>query len=206
MKPVYQTIFEPPRGDCWRACIATLLERSIDEVPNFAEWYLEDEGEAWQKYLGWLAERGWFIAYFPGNGIHDAPYSMALPGDTPIMVTVQSPRGPWNHCVIMTADMTKVLWDPFPNAPGERAEMPQSTRLRPVDVTQARGIEIIVPVRGRVLKPNHTLRNVEIHLANTGPCDSPSCLLWGHLATMLRQDGLAKGEPFDEHFKGTSLE
>lgn len=60
--------------------------------------------------------------------------------------------------------------------------------------------------KARADKAEATLKQIEIHLANTGACDSPSCLLWGHLAQLLRQDGYAKGPPFDEHFKGTSME
>jgi hypothetical protein len=35
MIPVYQTIFEPPHGNCLQAAIASLLECSLDGVPNF---------------------------------------------------------------------------------------------------------------------------------------------------------------------------
>lgn len=50
------------------------------------------------------------------------------------------------------------------------------------------------------------LADVVEYLHNTGVCESPSCLIWGHLAQLLRQRGFANGEIFDEHFKGTSLE
>lgn len=35
MKPVYQTKFGMPGGDCFRACVASLLELPLDAVPDF---------------------------------------------------------------------------------------------------------------------------------------------------------------------------
>jgi hypothetical protein len=37
VKPVHQLIIDQGRGDCWRACIASILELPIEEVPNFRE-------------------------------------------------------------------------------------------------------------------------------------------------------------------------
>jgi hypothetical protein len=37
MKPVYQRIIDQERGDCWRCCIASILELPAEAVPNFRE-------------------------------------------------------------------------------------------------------------------------------------------------------------------------
>lgn len=37
MKKVYQRIIDPKKGDCFKCCIASLLELDYDEVPNFVE-------------------------------------------------------------------------------------------------------------------------------------------------------------------------
>lgn len=37
MKPVYQTIFDKPHGNCLQACVASILELDLDQVPNFVE-------------------------------------------------------------------------------------------------------------------------------------------------------------------------
>ena len=37
MKKVYQRIIDPGKGDCFKCCIASLLELDYDEVPNFVE-------------------------------------------------------------------------------------------------------------------------------------------------------------------------
>lgn len=38
MKPVDQTIVDDKQGDCLRACVCSVLELQIAEVPNFAEY------------------------------------------------------------------------------------------------------------------------------------------------------------------------
>jgi len=57
MIPVQQTIDRIPGGDCFRACVASVLEMKIDDVPHFCEdgkhdgvWYL--------AFRDWLKERG----------------------------------------------------------------------------------------------------------------------------------------------------
>lgn len=35
MRQVYQTLTEPPHGNCFAAALASLLDTSLDEVPNF---------------------------------------------------------------------------------------------------------------------------------------------------------------------------
>lgn len=57
MKPVHQAKIDSDVGDCWRCCIASVLELDRDEVPNFAESgaYAHD---AMQK---WVSKRG--LAY-----------------------------------------------------------------------------------------------------------------------------------------------
>lgn len=37
MKPVYQTIFCNVKGNCYAAIIASLLEKTLEDVPNFIE-------------------------------------------------------------------------------------------------------------------------------------------------------------------------
>lgn len=37
MIPVYQTIFGAPDGNCFQACIASVLELPLDDVPHFCK-------------------------------------------------------------------------------------------------------------------------------------------------------------------------
>lgn len=60
MKPVYQTEFGP-KGNCFAACLATILERDLAEVPDF-------RFEGWAaKVQTWLAARGYAMAHWFGG-------------------------------------------------------------------------------------------------------------------------------------------
>jgi hypothetical protein len=60
MKPVLQTEFGPGNGNCLSACIASILEIPVSDVPNFAREGLDADGTRWIQRLGnWLAARGW---------------------------------------------------------------------------------------------------------------------------------------------------
>ena len=52
MKKVYQTIFGEPLGNCFNACLASILEISIEEVPCFHE----PRGVWYQEYKKWLRQ------------------------------------------------------------------------------------------------------------------------------------------------------
>lgn len=47
MIPVYQTIFDNKIGDCMRAILCTLLDKSISDIPNFLEY-----GDNWYEEMG----------------------------------------------------------------------------------------------------------------------------------------------------------
>lgn len=106
MKPVDQTVFGYPNGNCFAACVASLLELPIEEMPS-----IEGKGfyVVWEK---WLAERGLAIADIPaGSGSW-------IPGLS--IVTGKSPRGgvtasgkPTLHAVV-ARDM-KLIHDPHPD-------------------------------------------------------------------------------------------
>jgi hypothetical protein len=115
MKPVDQTIFydpaEPPRGNCLAACVASLLELPIEEVPNFcaAEQWLEG-------YISFLREHGCDLVsnrYFP-----DGPFPEDLgSGIGGLFIAAgQSPLGV-NHAVIIDG-RGNLIHDPHPSRAG----------------------------------------------------------------------------------------
>lgn len=63
MKPVDQEFAHDPEngliGDCWRACLASLLERPISCVPHFLAMYPDDE-ERHTAIQAFLMEHGYF--------------------------------------------------------------------------------------------------------------------------------------------------
>lgn len=58
MKPIFQTKFpteeNPKQGDCFRACIASILELRLEEVPDFCA----SQGDWETNFHQWLAEKG----------------------------------------------------------------------------------------------------------------------------------------------------
>jgi len=56
VKPVYQTIFGPPHGNCLQAAVASILELNLDEVPNFMA--VESEGDWLDIYIDFMARQG----------------------------------------------------------------------------------------------------------------------------------------------------
>jgi hypothetical protein len=61
VKPVYQTIIDNGRGNCWTACIASILEVSIEDVPNFVADEFDGGVNAHQACRQWLFDRGLFM-------------------------------------------------------------------------------------------------------------------------------------------------
>ncbi len=101
MKPVFQTIFTVPGGNCMAACVASILELSLDDVPN-------PQGEDGQWYLDWqafLKPRNLSILCFPTGGEWTPQGYSILCG--------RSPRGDWNHAVVCYNGI--VAHDPHPD-------------------------------------------------------------------------------------------
>lgn len=53
MIPLTQTIIDDNRGDCFRTCVASILELPLDQVPNFVE-----SSDMNKACYDWLKERG----------------------------------------------------------------------------------------------------------------------------------------------------
>jgi hypothetical protein len=100
MKPVEQTIFTAPGGDCFPACLASLLELPLSEVPNHqgADW--------WERYQEWLAGLGRKLGYITCAEIAgEAPAGHAILG-------ARSPRLDCLHAVVCLDGA--IVWDPHP--------------------------------------------------------------------------------------------
>lgn len=108
MKHVQQTIFAPPTGNCLAACVASLFNLPLWLVPNFVTY-----GEGWWDRLGgFAADNGYRLLCLP-RAVDQKWHGKFMFGDYCI-VTVRSPRGNWNHCVIAEILTGEVVWDPHP--------------------------------------------------------------------------------------------
>lgn len=103
---------DPPiRGNCLAACVASIFEVSLNRVKR-----VYDSQTLWT----------WLAAYLPAVGMISRNYEASgvlvgscvpsgftgLPGLTPWIATVRSPRTSHAHCVVMVAD--RLVWDPHP--------------------------------------------------------------------------------------------
>jgi hypothetical protein len=102
MRRVYQTKFHP-EGNCLQACLASIFDLDLEEVPEFG---IED---------GWFEEfEDWCVERF---GLQPIDIDIPSTGEffTPIglhMINGKSPRGDWNHAVV--ADSGDIIHDPYP--------------------------------------------------------------------------------------------
>lgn len=93
MTPVTQTLVGIERGNCLQACVASLLDLPIEQVPNFCE--ARQSGEWFEPFMGWLRERGWTAVYFkPPIGSFE-PYLQ----EVYCIAMGPSPRGFWHATI-----------------------------------------------------------------------------------------------------------
>lgn len=128
-------------GDCWRACLASLLEVPLAEVPHFIHLYpLEQEDPEgghpegprwWRESVAWAEQQrpGWTLAawdrpepWTPFYGFEPGRVDLLrreLP-EAPerVILTAPSPRGAWNHSVLVDAQTGELEHDPFPGGGG----------------------------------------------------------------------------------------
>ncbi len=100
MTPVEQTTFGHPDGNCFAACVASILERPLDAVPDFKgpDWFTQ-----WHQ---WLAPLGLYFLQYSAAGDWSPPAGYAI-------LTARSPRGDYDHAVVVNS-WGAVVWDPHP--------------------------------------------------------------------------------------------
>lgn len=120
MIPVDQTIFESGKGDCLRACIASITEIQPQEIPNFSEDQSYTVGA-----VSFLAKRGFtnLRIDFPGDGYEhqeyiSCPHYCVLMGWSPRSDSSDQRRR--QHAVVARAFgwRFKIEHDPHPSRAG----------------------------------------------------------------------------------------
>jgi hypothetical protein len=102
VRPADQTTFGFPDGNCFSACVASLLEVDVAEVP----WFMGHD-EWWPHFEAWLRPRGYYALCCP-LGDYRPPGFHILSG--------KSPRGDYMHSVV--ARGAEVVHDPHPSRAG----------------------------------------------------------------------------------------
>ncbi|KKN32459.1 hypothetical protein LCGC14_0813760 [marine sediment metagenome] len=118
MKHVMQTIMIPPLGNCFSACLASMMGLEIEDVPSFCQHPL------WQDRCNeWLRPRGyWYL------DLNWDPQAKSIPWTTGTLVkglcvlSGPSPRSDYHHSVVGRIDCSEGLvelryvHDPYPKA------------------------------------------------------------------------------------------
>jgi hypothetical protein len=120
---VMQTTFGGPDGpedeigDCWAACVATMLGCDISIVPEALRLEKDDDLRwvAYQKFLAGFNLRplSWNFDAYTEDMM--AQFWKAM-GDVLIHVGGKSPRGDWDHAVVYQKG--KLFHDPHPSGDG----------------------------------------------------------------------------------------
>lgn len=102
--PVYQTIMGPRVGNCWQACIASILEIPIDAVPNIQQQDEETDSEWYSRWQAWFAPLNLTLVSW-GHDKRWLPRGYSILGCKP-------PGCDWYHAVVCLDG--KVVWNPTP--------------------------------------------------------------------------------------------
>lgn len=125
MKPVKQTRIGQGNGNCWTACIASILELPIEEVPDFI-----DEKDFYGSTIKWLGKRGLTLVQINLEGSPHWPFFW---GDTVwTILSGQSPRGDWKHAIV--GNGLKYVHDPHPDSKMLKGEIEYVYLLVPITV------------------------------------------------------------------------
>lgn len=115
MKPIDQTIFGFEKGNCFQACIASILEKPINSIPNFSD------GDFRDNIIKWMKDSNNRLMEIECNDfISDVDLFNMIFKDIYIIATGTSPRSPRNenklHAVIYHNG--ELVHDPHPDRKG----------------------------------------------------------------------------------------
>ena len=113
-----------PAGDCFQACVASILELPLNQVPNFCQ---EDPESWWDNFRLWLVQYGLCpVCVVPPRDTWTAgtdrrktnEYVLPMPElpNTHYILSGKSPRGHHLHAVVFFGD--KMVHDPHKSGAG----------------------------------------------------------------------------------------
>lgn len=118
MIPITQTITDPGRGNCLASCVASILEKPLCEVPNFAE--IADVEGFQQAFVDYLASveiipLKIYIEHTDDPGLYIQNWN------DHVILSGKSPRGKVSHAVvgkIQSGWGFEIVHDPHPDKTG----------------------------------------------------------------------------------------
>lgn len=115
MKPIQQTIFVSPHGNCLQACVASIFELELDQVPNFVD------DKNWLYALQEFCAIFGVFPYIVDLRNRDPGIQFGYEGKWFSIVTGKSPRGPYLHAVVSYNG--KIIHDPYPGGDGKLGDL-----------------------------------------------------------------------------------
>lgn len=116
MTPVDQTRFGEHHGNCFAACLASILDMAIEDVPEMSC------DEQFEIMLAWLWERGLTAVELNFRPRAQFPHvfsGFGLKGTGLAIASGKSPRGNFDHAVVVAVDhniqQVQFIHDPHPS-------------------------------------------------------------------------------------------
>lgn len=107
MKKIFQTKFGKPEGNCFPACVASILEIEIERIPN----YQEGDGVWYQNFKKWLRKFDYECVALNRSLLAEKDQCPEVYG----IVSGKSPRG-LSHSTVYFKD--EMVHDPHPEGGG----------------------------------------------------------------------------------------
>lgn len=142
MRPVDQTVLRSPDdpsgppGNCFAACIASVLECSIDDVPHPTAEERDGDGWArpggyWDRLGAWLANVGFYSIEVTATARPWTTLDLEFPGVVShVIVHGDGPRGCKHSIVVTIGDGgAKLAHDPHPSRAGLLTDADGNSRI-----------------------------------------------------------------------------
>lgn len=139
MRPTFQTIFTAPKGNCYAACLATLLGAQLSAVPC----YHGEKGDWFRGYRRWgQAHNLGLVCFANPDGSHMEPGDGWPEADAQglVIASIDSPRLEGVHHAVV-AERGICIHDPFPG----RSRVPSGTPLLSIS-----SYDVIMPLDASV--------------------------------------------------------
>lgn len=123
MKPQKQLIGHDPEdgrwGDCYRTCVAVIMDMDAADVPHFCEGGSHDGAELCRDWLSQFGLSHWTQYYDTDVTLDQVLHTNAIlnPG-VPFILSAEGPRGV-NHSVVCLDG--EIVCDPYTGGPNENA-------------------------------------------------------------------------------------
>lgn len=115
MTPVHQTIFRVPGGNCFQACVASIFDLQLEEVPYFLDGAAGDSRwtqEQWDSVRSFARLHGRAALWVDNETEPDAALRLAS-SDLYYIATGPGPHPDFGHCVVMHKGQN--IHDPMPS-------------------------------------------------------------------------------------------